>query len=102
VAGPCQLFRRRCFEEVGGYVPIRAGGVDWVAVMTARMKGRRTRSFQEMRFNHHQVLETASALHLMSVWATRGQAAPHTPHGATLAAKCSLQRPCRRGFQTRT
>jgi glycosyltransferase involved in cell wall biosynthesis len=59
VAGPCQLFRRRCFEEVGGYVPIRVGGVDWVAVMTARMKGWRTRSFREMRFNHHRVLGTA-------------------------------------------
>jgi glycosyltransferase involved in cell wall biosynthesis len=59
VSGPCQLFRRRCFDEVGGYVPIRAGGVDWVAVMTARMKGWRTRSFREMRFNHHRVLGTA-------------------------------------------
>ncbi len=59
VAGSCQLFRRRCFEEIGGYVPIRAGGVDWVAVMTARMKGWRTRSFREMRLNHHRVLGTA-------------------------------------------
>lgn len=59
VSGPCQLFRRRCFEEIGGYVPIRGGGVDWVAVTTARMKGWRTRSFREMRFNHHRVLGTA-------------------------------------------
>lgn len=59
VPGGCQLFRRRCFEEIGGYVPIRAGGVDWVAVTTARMKGWRTRSFREMRYNHHRVLGTA-------------------------------------------
>ena len=26
VAGGCQLFRRKCFEEIGGYVPNRAGG----------------------------------------------------------------------------
>src|SRR5208282_429225 len=25
VAGGCQLFRRQCWEEVGGYVPNRAG-----------------------------------------------------------------------------
>ena len=36
VAGQCQLFRRRCFEEIGGYVPHRAGGIDWIAVTTAR------------------------------------------------------------------
>src|SRR5881392_294603 len=28
VAGGCQLFRRRCFEDVGGYIPNPAGGVD--------------------------------------------------------------------------
>ena len=40
VAGPCQLFRYRCFRDIGGYVPNQAGGIDWIAVMTARMKGR--------------------------------------------------------------
>jgi glycosyltransferase involved in cell wall biosynthesis len=59
VAGGCQCFRRRCFEEVGGYVPNAAGGVDWIAVTTARMKGWRTRSFQERRFFHHRSLGTA-------------------------------------------
>ena len=34
VAGPCQLFRRECFQDIGGYVPNRAGGVDWIAAMT--------------------------------------------------------------------
>lgn len=59
VAGGCQCFRRRCFEEVGGYVPNPAGGVDWIAVTTARMKGWRTRSFQERNFFHHRSLGTA-------------------------------------------
>src|SRR5438132_11372078 len=39
VAGGCQLFRRQCFEEVGGYIPNPAGGIDWIAVTPARMKG---------------------------------------------------------------
>ncbi|HSS96280.1 MAG TPA: glycosyltransferase family 2 protein [Terriglobales bacterium] len=59
VAGGCQLFRRACFEEVGGYKPNAAGGVDWIAVTTARMKGWRTRSFAEKRFHHHRTLGTA-------------------------------------------
>jgi len=59
VAGPCQLFRRKCFQEIGGYVPNRAGGVDWIAVMTARMKGWKVRSFSEKRFYHHRTLGTA-------------------------------------------
>jgi glycosyltransferase involved in cell wall biosynthesis len=59
VAGPCQLFRYRCFQEVGGYVPNRAGGVDWIAVMTARMKGWKVRAFPERRFHHHRFMGTA-------------------------------------------
>jgi glycosyltransferase involved in cell wall biosynthesis len=59
VAGPCQLFRRECFQEIGGYVPNRAGGVDWIAAMTTRMKGWKVRSFPEKRFHHHRTLGTA-------------------------------------------
>ena len=59
VAGPCQLFRRRCFEEIGGFVPNEAGGVDWIAVTTARMKGWKTRSFREKSFFHHRHMGTA-------------------------------------------
>jgi len=59
VAGGCQLFRRRCFEEIGGFVPNKAGGVDWIAVTSARMKGWKTRSFREKYFFHHRKLGTA-------------------------------------------
>jgi glycosyltransferase involved in cell wall biosynthesis len=59
VAGGCQLFRRRCFEEIGGYVPNRAGGIDWIAVTTARMMGWKTRSFREKYFFHYRSLGTA-------------------------------------------
>ena len=59
VAGGCQLFRRTCFDEIGGYVPNAAGGVDWIAVMSARMKGWRVQSFSEKRFHHHRKLGTA-------------------------------------------
>jgi hypothetical protein len=59
VAGGCQLFRRQCFLDIGGYVPNPAGGIDWIAVTTARMKGWKTRSFAEKRFHHYRTLGTA-------------------------------------------
>jgi glycosyltransferase involved in cell wall biosynthesis len=59
VAGPCQLFRYECFREIGGYVANKAGGVDWIAVMTARMRGWKARSFPEKRFHHHRSMGTA-------------------------------------------
>jgi len=59
VSGQCQIFRRQCFEEIGGYVPSKAGGIDWMAVTTARMIGWTTRSFREKSFLHHRPLGTA-------------------------------------------
>jgi poly-beta-1,6-N-acetyl-D-glucosamine synthase len=54
VFGACQLFRRKCFEEVGGYTPIKWGGIDWIAVRTARLKGWQTKSFCDKLFYHHR------------------------------------------------
>ncbi len=59
VAGPCQLFRRECFREIGGYVANPAGGVDWIAVMTARLKGWTVKSFPDKRYHHHRSMGTA-------------------------------------------
>ena len=59
VAGPIQMFRRECFRDVGGYTASPAGGVDWIAVMTARLKGWTTRSFAEKRYHHHRLMGTA-------------------------------------------
>jgi glycosyltransferase involved in cell wall biosynthesis len=59
VSGACQMFRRKCFEEVGGYVPIKGGGIDWVAVTTARMKGWQTRTFVDKVCYHHRKMGTA-------------------------------------------
>jgi glycosyltransferase involved in cell wall biosynthesis len=68
VAGGCQLFRRECFEQIGGYVPNKAGGIDWVAVTTARMKGWTTRSFREKYFFHYRSLGTAERSQLASAF----------------------------------
>jgi poly-beta-1,6-N-acetyl-D-glucosamine synthase len=54
VSGACQIFRRECFDEIGGYIPIKGGGIDLTAVYTARMKGWKTRTFTEKVFVHHR------------------------------------------------
>ena len=59
VSGACQLFRRRCFEEIGGYTPIKTGGIDLVAVVTARMRGWQTQTFVEKVCFHHRKMGAA-------------------------------------------
>jgi biofilm PGA synthesis N-glycosyltransferase PgaC len=60
VSGACQLFRRQCLEEIGGYVPLKGGGIDVVAVLSARMKGWRTRTFPEKTSVHHRPMGSAN------------------------------------------
>jgi poly-beta-1,6-N-acetyl-D-glucosamine synthase len=59
VSGACQVFRRECFEAIGGYVPVRGGGIDVIAVTTARMKGWLTRTFPEKTCAHHRPMGSA-------------------------------------------
>ena len=69
VSGPCQLFRYACFQEIGGYVQSRAGGVDWIAVMQARMLGWKVRSFPQRRYQHHRPMGTAEKGKLAAIFA---------------------------------
>jgi poly-beta-1,6-N-acetyl-D-glucosamine synthase len=68
VPGGCQFFRKRCFEDVGGYIANEAGGIDWIAVTTARMLGWKTKSFREVRFFHYRHLGTAERSLLASLF----------------------------------
>lgn len=47
-----QVFRRACFEAIGGYRPLPNGGEDTCAEIMARMKGWQTWSFPEARALH--------------------------------------------------
>jgi poly-beta-1,6-N-acetyl-D-glucosamine synthase len=66
VSGACQLFRRECFKDIGGYVPVKGGGVDHIAVITSRMKGWKTRTFTEKVCLHHRTMGTAQRSALMA------------------------------------
>ena len=59
VWGGCQLFRRDCFEAIGGYVPLKGGSIDHVAVLSARMRGWKTRTFTDKVCVHHREMGTA-------------------------------------------
>ncbi len=59
VSGACQVFRRECFEQIGGYTPIKGGGIDYMAVLSSRMKGWKTRTFPEKLCYHHREMGTA-------------------------------------------
>jgi len=51
VGGPVQFFRRRCFEDIGGYSS--SGHDDVVAVAKARMKGWDVRCWPEVKAYHY-------------------------------------------------
>lgn len=61
VSGMVQMFRRECFEGIGGYSAIRSGGIDLIAVLSARAKGWQTQTFLEKTFVHHR--SQGGALH---------------------------------------
>jgi glycosyltransferase involved in cell wall biosynthesis len=59
VGGPFQLFRRKCFEDIGGFIPIEGGGEDAVAETMARMYGWEVESFCHVKAYHHRRTGTA-------------------------------------------
>lgn len=66
VSGACQVFRRECFESIGGYIPVKGGSIDHIAVISSRMKGWKTRTFLDRVCRHHREMGTAQRGILMS------------------------------------
>lgn len=52
VRGAVQMFRRRCYEDVGGYLALPMGGIDSAAETMARMKGWKVRTFPGLTVLH--------------------------------------------------
>jgi hypothetical protein len=59
VAGAVQLFRRACYEAVGGFVALPYGGHDSLAEITARSLGWVVHCIPELAVYHHR--ETGAA-----------------------------------------
>lgn len=71
VAGAVQLFRRECYEAIGGICPLRYGGEDWCAEVSARMKGWTVRASRELKAFHHRATGTAD--NLLYHWFRQGK-----------------------------
>jgi len=59
VGGAVQLFRRECFDQVGGYIPLEFGGIDAAAEIMARMHGWAVRKFPKLKVYEHRRTGTA-------------------------------------------
>ena len=60
VAGAVQMFRRECYEAIGGYPAIARGGIDSVAEITARMQGWKVRTLFDLPVLHHRRVFTGT------------------------------------------
>ena len=56
------LLRRECYEAVGDYLPLRYGGEDTCADVTARMRGWKVRAFSDLPVFHHRKTAMAGGL----------------------------------------
>jgi len=73
VTGPCQLFRRKCWEDIGGYMPVKGGAIDRIADISARMKGWKTRTYTEKVYLHYRHTGTAQQGLLMAKFKDGGK-----------------------------
>lgn len=60
VAGAVQLFRKQCFDQVGGYIPLVNGGIDAAAEIIARSKGWEVRTIMDLPVLHAGRVRTGS------------------------------------------
>ncbi len=58
VAGAVQLFRRQCYENIGGYIPLKFGGIDAAVEIIARMKGWEIQTYPDYKVYHHRRIGT--------------------------------------------
>ncbi|HEY2384480.1 MAG TPA: glycosyltransferase family A protein [Terriglobia bacterium] len=61
VGGQMQLFRRKCYDDVGQFVPLQWGGEDTVANFLARRRGWQVHVFHDLRVCHHRQTGTEGA-----------------------------------------
>lgn len=59
VCGAVQMFRKQCFDDIGGLIPLARGGEDAVAEIKAGMSGWIVMSFPDIEILHHRTTGTA-------------------------------------------
>jgi len=71
-----QMFRRKCYEEIGGYLPLKIGGEDAAAEILARMKSWEVRAFPELEVLHNRAMGSG----IWNVWESRYYAGVENYH----------------------
>ncbi len=59
------VFRRECFEQIGGFLPLKYGGEDTAACVMARMRGWKVWSFPDVKVIHHRPTGIGNAKSLL-------------------------------------
>jgi biofilm PGA synthesis N-glycosyltransferase PgaC len=62
VAGGSALFRRQCFEQVGGYQPLVLGGSDWLIQIEARLRGWEIFTRPDLHIFHYRPTSSAGGI----------------------------------------
>jgi glycosyltransferase involved in cell wall biosynthesis len=70
VPGAVQMFRRKCYEDIGEFIPIQYGGEDWYAEVRARMKGWQVRGVPHLEVYHERT--TGAATGRLKYWYRQG------------------------------
>ena len=65
ISGAIQLFRRKCFEDIGGYIAIERN-IDAIAVIMARKEGWKIKKIPEIIVKHYRQGGTAKGSALIS------------------------------------
>ncbi|MBN1846506.1 MAG: glycosyltransferase family 2 protein [Sedimentisphaerales bacterium] len=65
-SGGLHMFRRRCYDAIGGYRVLKYGNGDGLADLMARMQGWQTRSFRQYKTIHYRPLGTRNSHHLQA------------------------------------
>jgi len=94
VAGGVQTFRRKTFEDIGGYIPLEYGGSDGLAVLMAKMKGWEVRSLSQLQALHHRPSTTADGA-MRGAFRTGIMDAALGYHPLFMAFKCIHRLPLR-------
>lgn len=62
-----QVFRKRVFDQIGGFLPLKFGGEDTIACVMARMAGWKAWSFPDIKVVHLRPTGTGAASTTLSV-----------------------------------
>jgi glycosyltransferase involved in cell wall biosynthesis len=62
VAGGTAMFRRSCFDQIGGYTPLYNGGSDWLVQIEAKMTGWELLVRPELHIFHYRPTSSAGGI----------------------------------------